>query len=107
MPSNDKMLLAGILSRTDVAYLKCNKQLIEDSFISIARSVRFLGFYDDKNILKTKDEKANSAAALTLSVTLWPKEWSTRVMTETWSLCVTTSSLKTRRKNDGATQARG
>ncbi len=57
MPGNDKMLLEGILSRTDVAYLKGNKLLIEDSFISIARSVRFLGFYDDKNILKTKDEK--------------------------------------------------
>jgi len=64
MPSNDKVLLEGILSRTDVAYLKGNKQLIEDSFISIAKSVRFLGFYDEKNIIKTKDDKGQQRSCL-------------------------------------------
>jgi hypothetical protein len=37
--------------------MKGNQQLIEDAFVSISKSMRFLGFYEEKNVLKTRDDK--------------------------------------------------
>ena len=57
MSDVDKHLLYGVLIRTDTKYMKGNQQLIEDAFVSISKSMLFLGFYEEKNVLKTRDDK--------------------------------------------------
>lgn len=56
MPDADKMLLVGLISRVDTSYL-ANRKLVDECLVQIAKSMEFLGFYDDKNHLKTKDDK--------------------------------------------------
>ena len=60
----NKNLTEGLLSRVDTQYLKGNRKLIEDNFISIVKSMQFLGFYDDKNVLRTKDANGKARSCL-------------------------------------------
>ncbi len=55
MSERDKVLTEGLLMRVDNQYLNGNKQLLEENFVSIVKSMRFLGFFEDSNKLKTKD----------------------------------------------------
>lgn len=64
MKDNDKALLEGLISRVDVVYLKGNRKLIEDAVVGIAKSMHFLGFYDDKNVLHTKDASGKARSSL-------------------------------------------
>ncbi len=64
MSDADKNLTEGLLSRVDTQYLKGNRKLLEDNFISIVKSMQFLGFYDDKNVLRTKDANGKARSCL-------------------------------------------
>lgn len=63
MPAKDADLLHNIISRVDTSYLK-NAKLVKDCLVQLAKSVNFLGFYDDKNHLKTKDAKGQARSSL-------------------------------------------
>lgn len=61
MPVNDAKLLHDLLSHVDTSYLKGNQKLITDTLTQIAKTMIFLGFYEDKNVLKTvQDGKART-----------------------------------------------
>jgi len=64
MPARDQQVLEGVISRVDTAYLKGNKKLIKDCLTQLAKSMNFLGFYDDKCLLKTKDAKGKARSSL-------------------------------------------
>jgi len=64
MKAEDKSLLEGLISRVDYVYLKGNRKLIDDATIGIAKSLHFLGFYDDKNVLATKDAAGKARGSL-------------------------------------------
>ena len=64
MSPSDQKLTEGLLNRVDVSYLKGNKSLISDNFIQIVKTMLFLGFFDDQNILVTKDKTGNQRTCL-------------------------------------------
>ena len=64
MSDADKNLTEGLLSRVDTKYLKGNRKLLEDNFTSIVKSMQFLGFYDNKNMLRTKDANGKARSCL-------------------------------------------
>lgn len=63
MPAKDAELLHNMITRVDTSYLK-NAKLVKDCLIQLAKSINFLGFYDDKNHLKTKDAKGQARPSL-------------------------------------------
>lgn len=63
MPAKDIDLLTGLLSRVDTSYMKQRKS-VDDALVSIAKTLVFLGFYDDNNKLKTKDAKGAARSCL-------------------------------------------
>ncbi len=64
MSEADKQLTEGLLTRVDTKYLKGNRKLLEDNFTSIVKSMQFLGFFDDKNVLRTKDANGKARSCL-------------------------------------------
>lgn len=64
MRVSDAELLQGMFQRVDLAYLKGNRKLIEDCLTQIAKSMTFLGFYEDQNKLKTKDAQGKPRTCL-------------------------------------------
>lgn len=64
MNQNDKLLTEGFLMRVDSKYLNGNKKSIEDNFVQILKSMRFLGFFDDLNKLKTTDAQGKARSCL-------------------------------------------
>lgn len=55
MLQNDKLLTEGFLMRVDTKHFNGDKTAIFDTFVQIVKSMKFLGFYDDLNKLKTTD----------------------------------------------------
>ena len=53
MTPKDAELTENMISRVDVAHFKGNRKAINDNYIQIVKSMKFLGFYDDKNKLAT------------------------------------------------------
>ena len=64
MTPKDAELTENMISRVDVAHLEGNRKAINDNYIQIVKSMKFLGFYDDKNKLATKDDKGNQRTNL-------------------------------------------
>lgn len=64
MNDKDKLLTEGLLTRVDIKYLKGNRKLINDNFTQIVKSMSFLGFFDDSNILKTQESSGKQRSCL-------------------------------------------
>ena len=64
MNQTDKLLTEGFLARVDTKHFNGNKKNIEDAFSQIIKSMRFLGFYDDLNKLKTTDAQGKPRSCL-------------------------------------------
>ena len=64
MLQNDKLLTEGFLMRVDTKHFKGDKNVIAEAFVQIVKSMRFLGFYDDLNKLKTTDASGKPRSCL-------------------------------------------
>lgn len=63
MKPADVQLLEGLISRVDTSYLK-GRKLINEALVQVAKTMHFLGFYEDTNHLKVKDDKGNARSCL-------------------------------------------
>jgi saccharopine dehydrogenase-like NADP-dependent oxidoreductase len=64
MKPHDVDLTAGVVKRVDFSYLNGNSKLIEDCITQLVKSMRFLGFYEEGNVLKTKDQNGKPMSCL-------------------------------------------
>lgn len=63
MSPKDVHLLEGLISRVDTTYLKSRK-LVNEALVQIAKTMQFLGFYEDANHLSVKDAQGKQRSCL-------------------------------------------
>ena len=63
MKQQDSQLLEEMIMRVDTTYLR-DRKLVDEAINSIAKTMVFLGFYDDNNHLKVKDANGKMRSCL-------------------------------------------
>lgn len=64
METNDRLLVEGMLSRTDYRHYGGNQVLEEKAIKSIVKTLHFLKVFDSRTTLKVNDDKGNRRSCL-------------------------------------------